>query len=266
MAHDSASDPLFSVDGQVVLVSGASRGIGRAIARGFSERGAHVIITGRQQQTIQEAASETAVNATPVQGLVCDVADGDAIRNTVRQIIEKFGRIDTLVNVAGINQRKPAVEYTEEEFDRIVGVNLRGVFLMSQAVGKQMIQQQSGSQINIGSLNSQRPLTHLLPYAVSKAGVDHMTRALASEWGHCGVRVNTLAPGFIETDLTKKIWQDQRMESWRVSNTPQQRIGHPEDLIGTAIFLASDASIYLTGQIIYVDGGATAGRMWPFGD
>lgn len=135
---------------------------------------------------------------------------------------------------------------------------------MSQAVGKQMIEQQSGSQINIGSLNSHRPLTHLLPYAVSKAGVDHMTRALASEWGRFGVRVNTLAPGFIETDLTKKVWQDPTMNSWRIANTPQQRIGQPEDMIGTTVFLASDASAYLTGQVIYVDGGATAARMWPF--
>lgn len=264
MAHVGSSDPLFSVQDQVVLVSGASRGIGHAIARGFAERGAQVTITGRQSQTIEQAAKEISGKSVSVEARVCDVANGDAIRDTVESVIKQFGRIDTLVNVAGINQRKPAVEYSDEEYDQIVGVNLRGIFLMSQAVGKQMLQQRAGSQINIGSLNSQRPLTHLLPYAVSKAGVDHMTRALASEWGQAGVRVNTLAPGFVETELTKKVWADETMESWRIANTPQQRIGTPDDMIGTAVFLASDASVYLTGQVIYVDGGATAGRMWPF--
>ncbi len=258
------SDPLFSVKDHVVLVSGASRGIGRAIAAGFAQRGAHVVITGRQEDTLDQTAREISRGDSTVQAIVCDVLDIDRIEKVVGDLIDQYGHIDTLVNVAGVNQRKPAVDYTEDEYDHIMGVNLKGAFVMSQQVGRHMLARGSGSQINISSLNSQRTVSHLLPYAISKIGMDQMTRALAMEWGQAGVRVNAIGPGFVETDLTRKVWQDTTMENWRAANTPQQRIGTPEDMVGTALFLASAASAYLTGQVIYVDGGITAGRMWPF--
>jgi NAD(P)-dependent dehydrogenase (short-subunit alcohol dehydrogenase family) len=260
------NDPLFSVAGQIVLISGASRGIGRGIAEGFVQRDAQVIITGRNAESIERTAAEISSDSKAVRPLVCDVSQVASIRAAVESVQQEFGKIDTLVNVAGINLRKPAIDYTEQEYDAIVDINLRGAFFMSQAVGRCMIEQGHGSQINIGSLNTQRALTNLLPYAVAKTGMDQMSRALAVEWGPFGIRVNTLAPGFVQTDLTKKIWADQTMEGWRVANTPQRRIALPEDMVGTAIFLASPASAYLTGQVIYVDGGATAGRMWPLGN
>jgi gluconate 5-dehydrogenase len=145
----------------------------------------------------------------------------------------------------------------------VLDINLRGAFFMAQAVGRQMMSQGSGSVVNIDSLNSDAPLKHVAPYAMSKAGVNAMTRALAMEWGPHGVRVNGLAPGFILTDLTQKLWSDPTMSEWGRVNTPLGRLGRPEDLVGTAIFLASPAAAFLTGQTLYVDGGLIAGRVWP---
>ncbi len=257
------SDELFSVTGQVVLVSGGSRGIGRAIAKGFAERGAAVVITGRDAATLKQTAAEIGTEGQTIVPHVCDVADSSAISGMVDQVVNRFDRVDTLVNVAGVNRRKPALEVTEGDYDFILDINLKGAFFLSQAVGRQMIKQQSGSQINVASLNTDRPLKNVLPYAMSKSGLGHMTRGLAVEWGPSGVRVNALAPGFILTDLTTKLWSDETMQAWGTANTPQGRLGQPEDMVGTAIFLASQASAFMTGQTLYVDGGYTAGWAWP---
>ena len=256
-------DPLFSVAGQVVLVSGASRGIGRAIAAGFAERGATVVVTGREEATLFATAAEIATPDGPVHPMVCDVADPQAIARLVEQVITRFDRVDTLVNVAGVNRRKPAEELTEEDYDFVMDINLKGCWLLSQAVGRHMLARGAGNQINIASLNTDRPLAWVLPYAMSKAGVGHMTRALAVEWGPRGVRVNAIAPGFILTDLTQKLWSSPTMQAWKDEVTPQQRLGASEDMVGTAIFLASPASAFMTGQVLYVDGGITAGLKWP---
>lgn len=256
-------DNLFSVSGQVVLVSGGSRGIGKAIAAGFCQRGAKVIITGREQATLDAAAKEIATADGPAQGIVCDVADSAAITRLVERVHQDYGRVDTLVNVAGVNRRKPAEELTEDDFDFVLDINFKGQFLMSQAVGKLMLARGSGQQINIASLNNFSPLPWVLPYAASKAALGHMTRALAMEWGQRGVRVNAIAPGFILTDLTRKLWSNESMQSWGMFNTPLRRLGQPEDMVGAAIFLASPASAFMTGQILFVDGGFTAGIRWP---
>ncbi|MCO6455548.1 MAG: glucose 1-dehydrogenase [Pirellulaceae bacterium] len=256
-------DELFSVAGQVVLVSGGSRGIGRALAAGFAQRGAQVIITGRDLQQLEQTAQQIGLDEEPVRAVVCDVSQPDQIRELVERTIGEFGQIDTLVNVAGVNRRKPALEVTDEDYDYILDINLKGAFLLSREVGRTMVARGSGSQIQIASLNTDRPLVNVLPYAVSKAGIGHMTRALAAEWGPAGVRVNALAPGFILTDLTRKLWSDPTMQAWGRTNTPLGRLGEPDDLVGTAIFLAAPASQFMTGQILYVDGGFTAGWHWP---
>lgn len=254
------SDSLFSVAGQIVVVSGGSRGIGRAIAQGFAERGATVIITGREQATLDQAAKEI---GDEVHTCVCDVARSASIQDCAKRVLDQFGRVDTLVNCAGVNRRKPAIEFSEEDYDFVTDINLKGAFLMSQEIGRSQLERGSGCQINIASLNTDRPLKNVLPYAMSKAGMGHMTRGLALEWGPRGVRVNAIAPGFILTDLTKKLWSNPVMQEWNKANTPQQRLGTPEDMIGAAIFLASPASAFMTGQTLYVDGGYTAGWMWP---
>ncbi len=259
-----SDDPLFSVVGQVVLISGGSRGIGQAIAAGFAQRGARVIITGRNQRTLDEAVSAMSDKAgDSVEGMVCDVSRSGAIDGLVESVVSRHRHIDTLINVAGVNRRKPALEVTEEDYDFVMDINMKGAFLLSQAVGAHMTARGEGCQINIASLNTDRPLKNVLPYAVSKAGMGHMTRALALEWGPLGVRVNGIAPGFILTDLTKKLWSDETMQAWGRANTPQGRLGIPEDMVGAALFLASPASAFMTGQTLYVDGGFTAGSAWP---
>lgn len=257
------ADDLFTVEGQVVLVSGGSRGIGRAIAEGFAARGAHVVITGRRREVLEQTAREITPPGGEVTCRVCDVADPVAIDKLVGDILEDLRVIDTLINVAGVNRRKPAEEVTEEDYDFIQDINLKGAFLLSRAVGRHMIDQRAGSQINVASLATDRPLRHGAPYAMSKAGMGQMTRALALEWGPLGVRVNALAPGFIITDLTRKLWSNETMKAWGIANTPQRRLGKPEDMVGTAIFLASRAAAFMTGQILTVDGGFSAGWAWP---
>ena len=260
----SAQDDLFSVAGQVVLVSGGSRGIGRAMAQAFAHRGAQVIITGREEETLAATAKEIAAPGGPaVRGLVCDVANSDSIKRLAETAVAQFGHIDTLINVAGVNRRMPAEQYTEADYDFIVDINLKGAFLLSQAIGRHMLERRRGNQINIVSLNNYAPLKHVLAYAVSKAGLGHMTRSLALEWGPRGIRVNAIAPGFILTDLTKALWARPDMQAWGIPNTPLRRLGQPEDLVGAALFLASPASAFMTGQILFVDGGFSAGLAWP---
>ena len=257
------SDSLFSVQDQVVLVSGGSRGIGRALAEGFAQRGATVVVTGRDKAVLEQTAHDIAPSGATVRPIVCDVAQPADIERLVKTAIAEFGRIDTLLNVAGVNRRMPAEQLGEDDYDFIMDVNLKGPFLLSLAVGKHMLGRREGNQINITSLNNDRPLKGVLPYAMSKAGMGHMTRALALEWGPRGVRVNAIAPGFILTDLTKKLWSEPHMQAWNEANCPLQRLGQPTDMVGAAVFLASHASAFMTGQTLYVDGGFTCGLAWP---
>jgi NAD(P)-dependent dehydrogenase (short-subunit alcohol dehydrogenase family) len=246
-----------------VLVSGASRGIGRGLAEAFAARGATVVITGRERDTLEKTAKEICPPGGTVKAAVCDVADAKAIDAMVAGVIRDFGRIDTLLNVAGVNRRMKAEKLTEADYDFIVDINLKGPFLLSLAVGKTQLERKKGSQINITSLNNDRPLRGVMPYAVSKAGLQQMTRALAMEWGPRGIRVNAIAPGFILTDLTNKLWAQPAMKDWAMANTPLQRLGVPADLAGAALFLASDAAAFMTGQMLYVDGGVSCGNAWP---
>ena len=256
------NDSLFSVKDQVVLVSGGSRGIGRALAEGFAERGAQVIISSREQATLDQTAGEIS-KALPVRAIVADVAKPDDISRLVDQVLKEFDHIDTLVSVAGVNKRMKVENYTPEEFDWILDINLRGAFLLAQRVGRHMISRRSGSIINIDSLNTYAPLKGVTPYAISKAGVSMMTRGMATEWGQHGVRVNAIAPGFFPTDLSKKLWAQDKMRAWGEGNTPLGKLGEVRDLVGSAIFLASPAARFVTGQVLRVDGGCSAGISWP---
>lgn len=253
-------DKLFSVTGQVVVASGASRGIGLALARGFAERGAKVIITGREQATLDAAVRETGHGA---ESFVCDVANDAHIGALCDHLRARHGHVDTLLNVAGINFRKKAETYTMEEFDRILDINLRGMFALSQAIGRMMIERRSGNLISIDSLNTYAPLKGVTPYAMSKGGVSLMTRGLATEWGEHGIRVNAIAPGFFPTALSAKLWAQDKMKAWGEGHTPLGRLGDVRELVGAAIFLASAAAGYVSGQILRVDGGISAGLLWP---
>lgn len=256
-------DKLFSVEGQVVLASGASRGIGRALAEGFAGRGAQVIIAGRELDSLARTAQEISSGALPVKPIVCDVAKPEDVKKLVDSTIAAFGRIDTLLNVAGVNKRMKVEDYSLEEYDWIVDINLRGAFVLAQSVGRHMISRKSGAIINIDSLNTYAPLSGVTPYAMSKAGVLMMTRAMANEWGSHGIRVNSIAPGFFPTALSRNLWAQEKMQRWAQGVTPLGKLGDVKDLVGTAIFLASPAAAFVTGQTIRVDGGVTAGIGWP---
>jgi len=256
-------DDLFSVADQIVLVSGASRGIGRAIAKGFADRGASVVITGRVAETLENTAREISPPGGVVRAKVCDASDAKAMQRLADEVVAEFGRIDTLVNCAGVNRRRKVEDYDEETYDFITNINIRGAFFLAIAVGRHMIRAGRGSQINIDSINSQRPLDRVTPYAMSKAAMSNMTRSLAMEWGPHGIRVNAIGPGFTLTDLAKPLWKDAELDKWRHENTPLRRMGYPEDMVGPCIFLASPAASFVTGQILYVDGGTTCGLFWP---
>ena len=256
-------DKLFSVTGQVVLVVGGSRGIGRGLAEGFAARDAQVVIAGREADMLDKTAKEISTGSKPVEAIVCDVAKPQDIAGLVSSMLSAFGHIDTLLSVAGVNKRMKVEDYTADDYDWIMDINLRGSFVLAQTVGKHMIERKTGSIINIDSLNTYAPLTGVTPYAMSKAGVLMMTRALANEWGPHGVRVNSIAPGFFPTALSKKLWAQDKMREWATQNTPQRKLGDVKDLVGAAVFLASEASAFVTGQTIRVDGGVTAGINWP---
>ena len=257
------ADTLFSVNDQIVVVTGGSRGIGRALAAGFAERGAQVVIAGREKDTLAATAKEISKDRKAVKPIVCDVAKPDDVALLTESVLSEFGQVDTLVSVAGVNKRMKAEDYTNDEYDWIMDINLRGSFVLAQTFGKHMIERKSGAIINVDSLNTYAPLTGVTPYAMSKAGVLMMTRSLANEWGRHGVRVNSIAPGFFPTALSKKLWAEDKMRDWGIGNTPLGRLGEVEDLVGAAVFLASAASAFITGQTIRVDGGITAGMNWP---
>jgi NAD(P)-dependent dehydrogenase (short-subunit alcohol dehydrogenase family) len=248
------SESLFSVKDKVVHVSGGSRGIGRAIADAFHQAGAQVVISSR---------TEDALKQTGLPYEVCDIADAAQIEACTQNILRRFGRLDVLFNVAGINIRHAAETFPVDKLDLILGTNVRGNFILASVSGRIMAEQRSGKVINIASLHTHESLSGVSAYGTSKGAIGSMTRALAVEWAAYNIQVNAIAPGFIRTDLNAALWAQPVMYDWAVSRTPAARIGEPRDVVGTALFLASAASDFMTGQVLYVDGGLTAGSTWP---
>jgi gluconate 5-dehydrogenase len=245
---------LFSVEGKVVFVSGGSRGIGLGIAEAFHKAGAKVVVSGRNEQTLK---------ATGLDYRLCDIADAGQIHGCVDDIVRQHGRLDVLFNVAGINFRHAAETFPVEKLDEILAINVRGNFLVARDCGKVMISQGSGKIINIASLHTHQTLHGVSAYGTSKGAIGSMTRALAVEWAKYNVQVNAIAPGIVLTELNARLWESPTMFNWVKERTPAGRLGERQDLIGAAIFLASAASNFVTGQVLYVDGGLTAGEIWP---
>jgi gluconate 5-dehydrogenase len=245
---------LFSVEGKVVYVSGGSRGIGLSIANALHKARANVIVGSRQEQ---------ALKATGLDYRVCDISDAGQIQRCVDDIVRQFGRLDVLFNVAGVNFRHAAETFPEEKLQEILAINVRGNFLMARDCGKTMVRQGFGKIINIASLHTHQSLDGVSAYGTSKGAIGSMTRALAVEWAKYNVQVNAIAPGFVRTELNAKLWENPTMLNWVKERTPARRLGECDDLIGAAIFLASAASDFITGQVLYVDGGLTAGQTWP---
>lgn len=254
----------FSLSDQVALVIGASRGIGRAIAEALGEAGAHVVLASRTLDKLEALAAGMRQRGGRASPLSLDVTDRTSISTGIEQVLAAHGRVDILVNVAGANIRKRAEDYTAEEYDHLLATNLKGIFQATQLVGAAMKQRQKGKIINIGSLTTSLGFPYLSVYAITKGGLGQLSKVLAVEWAPFNIQVNVIAPGFIVTDLNRHMWQRQDMLDWLAATQPNPRVGAPEDIAGLAIFLASPASDYITGQVIFVDGGKTAGSPWPF--
>lgn len=250
---------LFDLTGKVSIVTGASKGIGKSIAIGLAEAGSHVVLCSRTKVELDEVAKEIEQRGVEALVIPCDVSNPKDIQNVVDEAVNKFHQIDVLINNAGITVKRPAEEYDLNDWNKVIGVNLTGVFLFAQAVGRQMIKQKKGTIINVSSVGGETALTGSIAYCASKGGVNMLTKVLAVEWAPHGIRVNGIAPAYIETPLVKAI-KDQRNEfAQKVeARTPLNRLGMPDELIGSAIFLASDASSYITGETLKADGGWTA--------
>ena len=250
----------FRLDGRVVVVTGGSKGLGLSMAHGFAQAGAAVAISSRSQEACDAACEELidVVDANCV-GLAADVTDPDCVDRLVDTVMDQFGRIDVWVNSAGINIRHPVEEFPVEEFEQVVDTNLKGSWLCCRAIGPVLRAQRGGSVINIGSTLSAVGLAERTAYCSSKAGVLGLTRTLALEWAPDNVRCNALCPGPFLTEINRPLLDDPEKMEAVVGNTALHRWGELHEIQGAALFLASDASSFVTGSALYVDGGWTAG-------
>lgn len=247
----------FDIQGKVAVVTGASKGLGRAMAVGLAKAGASLALCGRNMKDLEESGKAIAPFGGKARSYRMDVVDRASIRNAVEAIRMDFGRIDILVNNAGVNIRKPVTELAEEEWDLVLDTNLKGYFLVAQAVVPEMIERRCGKIINIASIMGAVALDNLVAYASSKGGVVQMTKVMAIEWAKHNVNVNAIGPTYFETPLVAALRNDPDRVRFINERTPMGRWGQPEELEGTVIFLASRASDFITGQTIYVDGGWT---------
>jgi 2-dehydro-3-deoxy-D-gluconate 5-dehydrogenase len=250
---------LFRLDKRVAVVTGGSRGLGEEMALGLSEAGADLVITGRRRETLQTAAERLRASGRECLTVVGDQSVSGEAQRIVEEVLEWKGRLDILINNAGTIARGPALDVKEEEWDRVMGLNVNGAFFMAQAAGHVMVKQRSGKIINIGSMNTVVSAKNIIPYTVSKGGIGQMTKALAVEWGQYNVQVNCILPGYYETDLTTALRNDPERYAYFRSRIPLGRWGVSNDLKGAVIFLASAASDYVTGINLPVDGGYLAG-------
>jgi NAD(P)-dependent dehydrogenase (short-subunit alcohol dehydrogenase family) len=252
-------EALFDLSGRVAIVTGGGRGMGRSMAQGLAAFGARVVLCGRTAATLADAEAEIIAAGGEAIVQVADVskeADVIALRDAV---LARFGRIDILVNNAGINPIWRTIDKTSlAEWQSVIDVNLTGLFLCCKYIGSAMAEQGSGSIINVSSVAGHVGLTRSVPYCASKGGAELLTKALALDWAKRGVRVNCLAPGYVDTDLTSALLHHEKFSKPFLDHTPLGRFGEGKDMVGAVVFLASDASSYMTGSSLVIDGGWTA--------
>jgi len=249
---------LFSLDGKLAVVTGGTSGIGRALSLGLADAGADVIATARRQQQVDDTAAEIEARGRKTLRVASDVGDRESLEKLLASALERFGKIDILVNCAGIIKRTPTLDLAEAEWTNILNVNLTGTLRACQVFGRKMLERGYGRIINIASLNSFVALSEVAAYAASKAGVASLTRSLAVEWSKKGVTVNAVAPGVFRTDLNAQLLDSTQRGQELLMRTPMGRFGKTEELIGAVVYLASDSASFVTGQILVVDGGFLA--------
>jgi NAD(P)-dependent dehydrogenase (short-subunit alcohol dehydrogenase family) len=253
------SDALFDLTGQVALVTGTSRGLGQYFARALAKAGAELVLTSRNRDTLRDMEKEVKSLGRRSVSLELDVRDYESIQKMAADALEAFGQIHILVNNAGCNVRKPAVDVTWDDWNLVLDTNLRGSFFVAQAIARGMIEHGYGRIINIGSVTSVFGFAGLGPYCASRGGIRQLTMSLADDWGPHGITVNCLAPGWFKTAQNKVLYDDPEWVAYLVDRIPVKRPGLPNDLDGAVVFLASEASRYITGQTLLVDGGISTG-------
>jgi gluconate 5-dehydrogenase len=250
---------LFDLTGKVAIVTGASRGLGQYFGRALARAGADLVITARKPDALSDFQKEIEEIGRRAVPLELDVRDLASIRDMADAAEKAYGRIDILVNNAGCNVRKPAVEVTWDDWNMVLDTNLRGTFFVAQAVARKMIPRRYGRIVNIGSVTSVFGYAGLAPYTASRGGVKQLTMSLADDWGPFGITVNCLAPGWFKTRQNESLYQNREWVEYLCDRIPLKRPGCPNDLDGAVVFLASEASRYITGQTLLVDGGISTG-------
>jgi NAD(P)-dependent dehydrogenase (short-subunit alcohol dehydrogenase family) len=253
----------FGLKGKTALVTGAGGGLGSALAEGLAGAGASVALADLPGSAgLREVHARLEQGGYAVSTVEADVSDVACAPSMVNQVVDAHGSVDILVNCAGINRREPILDVTPETFDRITGVNLRGLYFLSQAAARVMKDNGGGKIINIGSLTSTIALSDVSVYGCTKSAVAQLTKTMAVEWAQYNIQVNAIGPGFMRTPLSDPVWADPDRRSWMEGRIPMRRGGQPDELVATAILLAGQASSYISGQIIFVDGGFLSGSPW----
>jgi len=252
------AEELFKIKGKIALVTGSTGGLGSVFAKGLAENGAIVILNGRNREKLERQVDEFKDMGYQADSCVFDVTSSEQINVAVEQIEQKVGAIDILVNNAGINLRAPLEDFSDEDWNKVIGINLSGAYKVAKGFVKGMIKKKAGKIINIGSMQCELARPTIAPYAASKGGIKMLTKGMAADWAKYNIQVNGIGPGYFKTKMTKPLYENPEFDSWLCGRTPSSRWGNPEELIGALLFLSSDAGNYVNGQMIYVDGGLLA--------